>query len=88
MLAESVRSVARRLNFQSDFPVAGVGGMFRAQLTNEYFKAALAEKLPRAALIEPRFGPAIGAVLTAYRQSGIEMTDDLLNNLGENLKRK
>ena len=46
VLTESVWRVAEKLNFQRNFPVAGVGGMFRAELTNEYFINSLAEKLP------------------------------------------
>ncbi len=81
VLAKSVTRVAGKLNFQSAFPVAGVGGMFRAQLMNEYFKTSLAEKNSLADCVKPRFGPAIGALLMAYRQAEIEITADLLNNL-------
>ena len=80
-LAESVRSVAARLNFGAGFPVSGVGGMFRAPLMNRYFEAALAEKVPRAQTVKPRFGAGLGAVLVAYRQAGIEISEELLSNL-------
>lgn len=81
VLTESVNSVACRLKFQSNFPVAGVGGMFRAPLMNEYFKNSLAETVPQAEFVKPRFGPAIGALLLAFRQARIEISEDLLNNL-------
>lgn len=81
VLAASVRSVAAQLNFRSAFPVAGIGGMFRAKLMREYFKAALAEKILVAEFIKPHFGPATGALLLAYRQAGIEISEGLLNNL-------
>ncbi|MGI9035082.1 MAG: N-acetylglucosamine kinase [Pyrinomonadaceae bacterium] len=81
VLAASVESVARKLNFRSNFPVAGVGGMFRARLMRECFKSILAEKVPAADFIKPRFGPAEGALLLAYRQAEIEITADLLKNL-------
>ena len=81
VLTESVWRVAEKLNFRENFPVAGVGGMFRAALTNEYFVNSLTEKLPFAEFVKPRFGPAIGALLLAYRQAKIEITADLLNNL-------
>ena len=81
VLAESVQSVAARLNFGAGFPVSGVGGMFRAPLMNRYFEAALAEKVPRAQTVKPRFGAGLGAVLVAYRQAGIEISEELLSNL-------
>ncbi len=81
VLAESVKSVAEKLNFKTNFTVAGVGGMFRAELMNEYFKTLLAEKTPLAEFVKPRFGPAIGALLLAYRQAEIEISGNLLSNL-------
>ncbi|MGI8555870.1 MAG: N-acetylglucosamine kinase, partial [Pyrinomonadaceae bacterium] len=81
VLTESVKRVAENLNFQSKFPVAGIGGMFRARLMNEYFKNSLAEKIAFAEFVKPRFGPAIGALLLSYEQAKIKITEDLLNNL-------
>ncbi len=81
VLAASVRSVAAQLNLAGDFPVAGVGGMFRAPLTKRYFKDALAAQKSDAQLIEPRFGPAIGALLLAYKEAKIEITVEILDNL-------
>ena len=81
VLTESVKRVAEKLNFQSNFPVAGVGGMFRAALTNEFFVNSLAEKTPSAEFVKPRFGPAIGALLLAYKGTKIEISANLLNNL-------
>lgn len=86
VLAESVCSVAQRLNFNDEFPVAGVGGMFRAKLTNECFEKILGEKLPAAKFVKPRFGPVIGALLLAYRQAEIEITEELLRNLEKGFK--
>ena len=81
VLTESVKSVAEKLKFQTNFPVAGVGGMFRAPLMNEYFRASLAKKIPLGEFVKPRFGPAVGALLLAYRQAKIEINGNLLNNL-------
>jgi N-acetylglucosamine kinase-like BadF-type ATPase len=80
-LAESVGSVAARLNFAANFPVAGVGGMFRAPLMNRYFEAGLKGKVPLAKPLKPRFGAGLGAVLLAYRQAGIEVSEEILSNL-------
>lgn len=81
VLASSVKRVAERLSFAEKFPVAGVGGMFRARLMREYFGKSLREKSPSAEFCAPRFGPAIGALLLAYQQGQIEITENLLNNL-------
>jgi glucosamine kinase len=81
VLVESVKSAVNRLNFTEIFPVAGVGGMFRANLMNESFAEILSEKIPRAGFVKPLFSPAIGALLMAYRQAEIEITEQLLSNL-------
>lgn len=87
VLAESVRAAQNRLNFTENFPVAGIGGMFRGALMKEFFAAILREKCPKAKFIEPRFGPAIGALLLAFRQAGIEITPQLLANLEKSQNR-
>ena len=81
VLTDSVKCVAKELNFDKNFPVAGVGGMFRANLMNKYFKESLSKKNENAEFMKSRFGPAIGALLMAYHQIGIEINDNLLNNL-------
>lgn len=81
VLAESVASAARRLNFQEHFPVAGVGGMFRGALVKKRFAEALREKCPAARFAEPRFGPAIGALLLAYKRAAVEIGDAVFSNL-------
>ncbi len=87
VLAESVGSAARRLNFKENFRVAGVGGMFNAALMKKYFAESLQNEFPQASFIVPRFNPAIGALLLAYRQAGVEINADLLMNLEESSKR-
>lgn len=83
VLTESVRIVAQKLNFLTAFPVAGVGGMFRADLMNEYFTTSLIDKIPHAKFIKPRYGPAIGALLLSYTQAEIKITEEVLSNLGK-----
>lgn len=80
VLVESVRSAAGRLGFRDNFPVAGVGGMFRARLMRKYFSEILRD-VPGAVFTEPRFNPAIGALLLAYKQAKIEIDEALLTNL-------
>jgi hypothetical protein len=50
VLVESVGSAARRLSFEENFPVAGVGGMFRAALMKKYFSETLQKEIPAAFL--------------------------------------
>ncbi len=83
VLTDSVESVAKKLKFQSNFPVATIGGMFRAPLMNEYFKSSLAKKVPLAEFVKPCFGPAVGALLLSYKQAEIKITEELLSNLGK-----
>lgn len=80
VLAESVRSAARRLGLQENFPVAGVGGMFRGELMKKHFTRFL-QRVLYAVFVEPRFNPAIGALLLAYKQANVEITESLLENL-------
>jgi N-acetylglucosamine kinase-like BadF-type ATPase len=81
ILADSVKSASNRLNFTEKFPVAGAGGMFRGKLMTEYFKKCLAKKVAGAYFVEPRFNPAIGALLMTYHQADIEINESLLTNL-------
>jgi glucosamine kinase len=86
-LVENVASVANRLQFVDKLDVVGVGGMFRGTLMQKYFTEILAKKVPNANFIKPRFKPAIGALLLAYRNAKIELSEQLLANL-ENSQNK
>lgn len=72
---------ATKLEFTERIPVAIVGEVFKGKLTRVFFKAALNESLPAAKLIAPRFSIAIGALMFAYRQTGIELTEGSLHHL-------
>jgi len=86
ILVESVRSAVKRLYFQNNFPVAGVGGMFQGELVRKYFLEFLQKEIPGAVFIKPQFNPAIGALLLAYRQAEIEINEILLTNLKSQVK--
>ncbi len=86
-LVENVASVAKRLQFVDKFEVVSVGGMFNGELFNEFFAESLSEKLPKTNFIKPRFKPAIGALLLAYRNAKIELSEQLLLNI-ENSQNK
>jgi len=81
VLVESVVSAARRLKFEESFPVAGIGGMFRGELMKRYFTESLIESNAAAVYAEPQFSPPFGALLLAYKQAKIEISDNLLINL-------
>ncbi len=87
ILCQSVKSVAEKLNFRGNFSVAGVGGMFSGALFKEMFVDALKIRVPHAVYENPQFDPAIGALLLAYRQANIEISEQLLVNL-ENSQNK
>jgi N-acetylglucosamine kinase-like BadF-type ATPase len=87
VLVESVQSVINRLGFQDNIPVGGVGGMFQGELMRKYFSELLQQKIPQAKFIKPRFNPAIGALLLAYREARIEINEDLLTTLEKGSKK-
>lgn len=72
---------ANKLEFSERIPVAVTGSVFRGKLTKVFFKASLGQSLPAAKMIVPRFTPTIGALMFAYRQSGMELTEGLLYHL-------
>lgn len=84
-LVDKVRAVAGRLRMKGGIAVAGVGGMFRGKPFRSLFIKHLRTVLPEAEYTDPRFGPGAGALLMAYRQAGVEITDVLLDNLQESL---
>lgn len=66
--------------------VACVGGVFRGELARRSFANALKEQTPRARVVAPRFDPAVGALLLAYRAAGIKLSDELLSHLSERVE--
>ena len=81
-LAMLALTAARRLNLSPDESrIACVGGVFRGALVREAFAAVLGENMAAMKIMEPRFDPAIGALLLAYRAAGCEKSERLLLNL-------
>lgn len=80
-LAALAAAVARRLNIEAAC-VAPVGGVFRGKLVREAFQIELEKQLSSARIITPRFDPATGALLLAYRAAGrTPITESLLSAL-------
>ena len=86
VLAKSVAVAAKRLGLEGGFDVAGVGGMFRGELIRKYFAESLHRQIPAAVFIKPRFGPAIGALLLAFKSGGVSLDPGLLLNLDKSSK--
>jgi len=72
-LAEIVAATARRLSVPMDAPlsVSYSGGLFQSQaLVLAPLRTLLADRLPQAHLVRPRFSPSMGAALQAARLAG------------------
>lgn len=64
-LATLANAVCLQLFGKEDRPVAYVGGVFQSRLLLERFSQAVENRL-----VKPRFGPAAGALIEAYRAVG------------------
>ncbi len=80
-LALKVSAVAKQLEFEGDFPVAGVGGVFRGSVFRRAFGREIERLVPGAAFIEPLLGPAAGALLLSYLSAKIALSEEMLSNL-------
>lgn len=81
-LAEMAAAAAARLEV-GDAPVmvSYGGGVFRSRRLLRRFTAEVIGRVPRAAIVAPRFGPEVGALLLAYREAGKMITRALLANV-------
>jgi len=82
-MAEMVRAVARKLDITEDsFRIVLAGGNFAHQ---PYLVSTLQEKIsgfcPKAEAVLPKYEPIVGGVIMALRNSGIEITPEVLANL-------
>jgi N-acetylglucosamine kinase-like BadF-type ATPase len=80
-LAELAAVTLQRLGARELLPVSYGGGVFRSPFLCNQFVARLERCVPGVAVVPPRFGPDIGALLLAYRQAGRPLTPRLLANL-------
>ncbi|RLF06557.1 MAG: hypothetical protein DRK00_01155, partial [Thermoprotei archaeon] len=61
--------------------VATVGGVFRAgDVVIKPFKSYIEEHY-KVEIVEPEFPPAIGALLLSYMLSGIEVSEEIVENI-------
>ncbi|NOT61536.1 MAG: ATPase [Acidobacteria bacterium] len=82
-LAELAEATAKRLALDEPFNVSYSGGVFKSRRLLAGFTANLAQRLPQATIVAPRFGPDLGALLLAYRQTGKRLTPKLLDALAK-----
>lgn len=57
------------------------GGVFNSKLLLRHFKTTLKQRIPKAQIVTPHFGPDGGALLLAYRNAGKKISKQLLKNL-------
>lgn len=73
-LARLAVAAADRLGLRgASVPVATAGGIFRVRRLRDSFVREVARAWPAARSVWPRFDSAIGALLLAYRQAGIDL---------------
>lgn len=82
-LAELGVAVVRRLEIDSpEYDLVLAGGVRRlGRWIVDPFQAAVREACPRIHLREPRFSPAVGAVMLALRAGGVAWSGEVLANL-------
>jgi N-acetylglucosamine kinase-like BadF-type ATPase len=83
-LAEMAEAVAVKLGAaRRVVRISYSGGVFKSRLVVRRFASAVRERLPKANVVTPRFGPEIGALLLAYQDAGRKVTERLLTNLND-----
>ncbi|HWQ36153.1 MAG TPA: BadF/BadG/BcrA/BcrD ATPase family protein, partial [Blastocatellia bacterium] len=80
-LAEMAEAAALRLNAASQsVQISYGGGVFSSRRLLRLFATTMKALLPQAEIRAPRFGPDTGALLLAFRQAGIKITETILNH--------
>jgi len=83
-LARLVEAVARALDWGAgELPVATIGGVARDATFAPALRAAVARRVPRARVLEPRTSPERGAALFALRSIGVETGAELVGRLAD-----
>ena len=83
-LAEYAVAIIRRFQMEDDaFDVVLSGGVFRGMgtLLIDTITFLVHMAAPRAKLVRPRLEPAVGGVLLAYDALGVDVSDDIYDNL-------
>jgi len=82
-LAILAKTVITRLKIQDEeFPVATVGGVFKAgDIIIKPFEDSILKIAPHAKVGKPRFGPGIGSVILALEILNGKISDEILKNI-------
>lgn len=81
-LAEMAEAVAVRFGEEEkQVLVSYGGGVFKSRQLLKLFSLTVRALLPKAEIVSPRFGPDAGALLLAFRNGGIRITEGLLENI-------
>jgi N-acetylglucosamine kinase-like BadF-type ATPase len=75
-------TTARKLKLKRALLVC-VGGVFRGAAARAEFAKLRARRWPEAELAQPRFDPAVGALLLAYQAAGRVIDEEVLTNLAK-----
>lgn len=88
-LATLAKTVIVRLKIQDEtFPVATVGGVFKAgDIILKPFSESIQKLAPNAKVEKPRFGPGVGSVLIALEILNGEISDEILQNVETSYKK-
>jgi N-acetylglucosamine kinase-like BadF-type ATPase len=88
-LAILAKTVILRLRIQNEkFPVATVGGVFKAgDIVLKPFSNSIQKLALNANVEKPRFGPGIGSVLIALEVLNEKITDEVLQNVEVSYKK-
>lgn len=83
LLATMVVATIRQIHTAGEpVNVYPTGGVFRAgALVMVPFEAGITAEWPEAQVTEPHFEPVFGALIRAYQQAGIEVSESLMANL-------
>jgi len=87
-LAEAAVAVIHKLGLgETEFDVALVGSVFKSTgILKDVLIEMIYRSAPLAKVIAPRFEPVVGALIMAYKNSGLEITDDLLETIAKSLQ--
>ncbi len=85
--AETALGVVRQLFEPGEaVPIYRTGGVFGAgDLHRAPFEAALSSGWPGAEAVEPRFPPAVGALIAGAKLAGVEVDDDWLGRVASSI---
>lgn len=89
-LALAVNAVVRKLGMENEkFPVIAFGSVFKAgELIMGPFREAVLEVAPNAEVVVAHHAPVVGALVRAMVHGGVQLTEQLLTQLEEGLRRE